>query len=258
VTHIDWDKSYQGDEYIVMHSKAGCPVFSVNQMFIFFHSIRIFLGIVLVPAGGFILVKGRDKIHISIGLSLFVCIHFAYMFVIYHIFLANSRLVWIDWVNFVVWAILAGGTTYYLTTKKLKIGVFVQAAFAGFVVALLFCTALQLPVVAILYVVMVLFGGLNCFGLHKRPNLGMIVNSSILGSFFVVRGLTLVLGPSLTKMPNEFTIADQLQADAIGSVPWQFYPVFGSILVLAVAGGFFQVRQMKEESFDFVHFYHLV
>ena len=196
-TDVEWVKSFQGLELIKMSSKAGCPAFSLNELFIFMDKIRIIIGVILLPPGLFLLLKGRQKIHISIFISNFICFTFFFLFLMYFIFLSDNRTVWIDWVNLAAWTLIAGAASGFLTRRFLKYSIFIQAIFAGFVAGILLMTATQIPVAALLYVLMCILGICNVIFLRKKPDLSMMVNSSLIGSYLVVRGLALIIGPDL-------------------------------------------------------------
>lgn len=105
---------------------------------------------------------------------------------------------------------------------------------------------------------MAVFGIGNPIFLYKKPDLSMILNSALIGSYLVVRGVSLIIGPHIIGMPNEFTIGDLLASGAISSVPWSFYPILLVIILLCAASTFIQLRHMKTEGFDQVHLYHLL
>jgi hypothetical protein len=105
---------------------------------------------------------------------------------------------------------------------------------------------------------MAILAPLSCFFLYKKPDLGMIINSAFIGSYLVVRGIAQIVGPDLFDVPNEFTVGDQVRVGALDGIPWEFYPFFGGVIVFTLMATYLQHREFKQESFDYVHFYHLL
>lgn len=145
VNETVWVKSFDGHEVVDVYSGAGCPAYSLNQLFIFFDQIRIVIGILLLPPGLIILAKGRQRIHVTIFISNAISLQFFFMYLMYAIFLSKNRTAWIDWVNLSIWIVVGAAASLFLTRRRLKYSIFIQAVFAGCILAMLFMTATQIP-----------------------------------------------------------------------------------------------------------------
>ena len=204
VKELTWFKSYHGVENITMKSSSGCPAFSTNRMFIVLNSIRYVIAPLFIIAGGFLLVKGRERIHISVAISCFTFISFAVLFALYHVMFFNNRQAYFDWILCVPTTIGSAFGAYYISQRKLRFGVYVMSATATIIAALMVMTMVQLPILLIVYAVVLLAAGVGFFVGLKRPHFMMIFSTSLLGSYFIVRGICSFILYSVFNMVNEF------------------------------------------------------
>lgn len=97
--------------------------------------------------------------------------------------------------------------------------------------------------VAVLWVLMGVFGltlGILSFFWY---NYIVIVCTSIIGSYLFIRGISFYAG----GYPNEFTIYEKIRTGALSSVPGTFYAYMVGMLIVCGIGIFVQLRLKKRE-----------
>lgn len=68
----------------------------------------------------------------------------------------------------------------------------------------------------------------------------MIVSTSLIGSYIIVRTISLVFG----GFPNELNFNTNISTNTLTTLPWTFYIYFGVFIVLFIIGIYFQyIRQ---------------
>ena len=98
-----------------MNSRDGCAAFSINELFLFGWFLRIPLGILSVASGAFLLVKGREMIHVSTVVSNAIFLPFAFLFLLYHVALFNNRSFVVDLIVVSSVVLLGGFGSYKLS-----------------------------------------------------------------------------------------------------------------------------------------------
>jgi hypothetical protein len=100
-----------------------------------------------------------------------------------------------------------GAVIGYFMTKVIKVGVCVIGCWTGVLIAILINSfiSIVLQVAFILYVLIVIFVALFGWLAYRYFNYVLIFSTSILGSYFFVRGISLIFG----GYPNEFDLFDK-------------------------------------------------
>ena len=90
------------------------------------------MAVVCLPCGVFMLIKGREKIHISSGISCFLGFCFSSLYLLYGFVtpLGKSRNHVIDWIIFPAVVLGYSVATFFLVRKKLKIAIFIMSSFS--------------------------------------------------------------------------------------------------------------------------------
>lgn len=115
---VEWAKTYDGLEYISINTPKACSRYSLNALFIFLKGwLAVLINLALVPAGGFIMLYGRQKIEKTSLAALAVCNSFALMYILYLILLSNQQIYYINWLMFLMCSFVGAGTAW-LGTKK--------------------------------------------------------------------------------------------------------------------------------------------
>ena len=115
---VAWSKTYDGLEYITIHSPAACAGFSLNALFIFLKGwLAVLINLGLIPVGGFLMLYGRQKIEKASLAGLAVCNSFTLMYILYLILLRNQQIYYINWLIFLMCTFVGAGTAW-LGIKK--------------------------------------------------------------------------------------------------------------------------------------------
>ena len=75
----------------------------------------------------------------------------------------------------------------------------------------------------------------------KFLKLVLVLGTSFIGSFLIVRGVSFYLG----GYPNEFELFNEIQVGDIDNVPWTAYLYVAAMVVLSVLGILFQHKKFK-------------
>ena len=140
ISELTWFKSFHGVENITMKSSSGCPAFTTNRLFIIMNAVRYAIAPIFIVAGGFLVFKGRDKIHISTAITTFVALAFSLLFLAYHLMFFGNRMTYFDCI--VVTPIVVGSSfgAYAISQRKLRLAVYLQSTTAFTILGLMLCT----------------------------------------------------------------------------------------------------------------------
>jgi len=117
-------------------------------------------------------------------------------------------------------------------------GVICAIILDSMVFAPLFNSALALY--GLIFFFVIVFGWLAC----KYYEYLLIFSSSLLGSYFFNRGVSMLVG----GYPSEIDILDQFKKGTYVEIPWTLYLYIVSMVAFAVFGVIFQVRSLNKKS----------
>lgn len=224
--------------------KTGCKTGDLNGLWRFVESNSIVFGIIAMVIGAYNLILGRKFIRPTIGLIFLITTVAVILFLFYVLFLPNNVKKWVGWLLLSI-SILIGGIVGFFASKLVRVGVFFIGVWSGIGVGLLLNNVVFYKInhVATLWVLMAVFGialGVLSFFWY---NYIVIICTSILGSYFFVRGISLMLG----GYPNEFTIYQRIANHDLSSVPGTFYAYMVGMLVACALGIFIQITIKRRE-----------
>jgi len=229
--------------YSITH-KSGCMVGNLKGIWRFVESNAYIFAIVFMVIGLFNLILGRKLIKPAIAIIFCLSTVVAILFLLYVLILQNDSKDWVLWLLLVV-SVILGGIVGFFASKFVRVGVFFLGLWAGAGVGLLLNNIVFYKInhVAVLWVLMAVFGLtlgiLSIFWYHYI----VIVCTSIIGSFLFIRGISLFAG----GYPNEFTIYQRISDGEISNMPWTFYIYMVGIVILFFIGAFIQYRIKKRE-----------
>lgn len=215
---------------IEWNSPEGCPIIKANAIWNFFHKYKEYLTPAVIIAGLFFLILGGYFVKISIFLIIFWTTLVAVLFVMYGIMLPFSTPDWVGWIV-LIGAGVAGLILGTLLASFFKIGVFCVGCWLG---GLLATCVFEMVVYKISNKPIVLWGMIAAFALVvaiislKFLKIVLIVGTSFVGSYLIVRGVSFYLG----GYPNEFELFNDIQVGDIDNVPFTMYIYFGAMVVL--------------------------
>lgn len=178
--------------------------------------------------GAFYVIFGLKMFKVTIFLFAMVTVVAFFLLISFAFIISNGAAKWIGWIILGV-GVLVGALAGYCLLKCVRIGIFLLGAWPGAVCGLLLYnlflhyiagSVLLWIVVGALFVT----GGIIALCLEDHA---IIIGTSVLGSYLIVRGLSLVIG----GYPNEFTVYDEIDRGIKSSFSWQFI-----LYLLAMAG----------------------
>lgn len=116
---------------------------------------------------------------------------------------------WVYWLVLVICSIIALACSYYLV-KSIKYGVAVLGGGAGAALALLICNTFGVRNPWIFWSILVALAIVFTILTFKLDNQFMIFTTALMGSYMLVRGVSLYAG----GYPNEFELMQELDSGA--------------------------------------------
>lgn len=243
---IDEITNDQNQFLIIGRSPAGCPIVENNPVYQFILDNQIVLGIIMIIIGFIECFLGLAIIKETIFFIGFFTTFGFFMMISGEFFLTTSSGAFTSWILILI-AILIGGAVGYISTSLPKIGFMCLGFWIGFILGFivnnLFLYKIQIdPPGLLLYVIMVMFGCIfallsACLWRHI-----VIVGTSFLGAYLVIRSLSLYIG----SYPNELSVPKQIKFQEIEYVDWPFYIYFIFILFLTTMGMILQFRNKRK------------
>jgi hypothetical protein len=216
----------------------------LNGIWRFVESNAWIFAIVFIVIGLFNLILGRKLVRPTIAIIFCLSTIVAILFLFYVLILKKDTAKWVGWLLLAVSAIL-GGIVGFFASKLIRVGVFFLGLWAGAGIGLILNNMVfyKINTVAILWILMAVFGltlgVLSCFFFHYI----VIACTSIIGAYLFMRGISLFAG----GYPNEFTIYERIRDGDMSAVPWTFYMYMIGMLIMFLIGGFIQIKIKKRE-----------
>lgn len=131
----------------------------------------------------------------------------------------------------------------YFLTKIIRVGVFVIGCWTGVILAIVLDSMIfyRFHLTYFLYIMIVCFVAIFGWLAYKYYEYVLIFSSSTLGSYFFIRGLSLIIG----GYPNETDVLEQVKHGVYVEIPWTFYLYLLFMLVLSVFGVVVQVKRFN-------------
>ena len=147
----------------------------------------------MIPVGLGSLFLGRSYIDLTTIALNSVCLTFSIIFVLYFLFLGEIFSYILHWIMFPVIMILSLAISIRCSVKRLPLAVAITCFFHGAIIGLLVCTASQLKLVYVTYVVVILFGIVSGYVSYQSPDNFMISATSLVGAYMTVRSVALIV-----------------------------------------------------------------
>jgi hypothetical protein len=130
-----------------------------------------------------------------------------------------------------------GAVIGYFMTKMIKVGVSIIGCWTGVLMAVLLDSFISsfLHLGFVLYLLIVIFVVLFGWLAYRYFNYVLIFSTSIIGSYFFIRGISLIFG----GYPNEVDLLDNFE------VEWPFYLYVTTMIILSLVGVVVQVRRLN-------------
>ncbi|CAI2369987.1 unnamed protein product [Moneuplotes crassus] len=233
------------------HHNGGCQVGDLGALWRFVEANSIIFGIASMVIGFYNLILGRKFIKPTIGLIFLVTVVAVIMFFFYVFFLPRTTAKWVGWLILSI-SVVLGGIVGFFASKLVRIGVIVLGFWAGVGIGLLLNNLVFYHInhVSVVWILMGVFGLTLSVLSFFWYNYIVIICTSILGSYFFVRGIALMAG----GYPNEFTIYSSIRNNSFQGMPGTFWAYVAGMVVACALGIIIQLfikkREGKKETDD--------
>jgi hypothetical protein len=222
-----------------MTSQSACPVFTYNALIAYMVTYQYVFGPLFMLLGLFMALAGRKFFKGAVFLIGAIIVSFFLLTISYQTFLATAQEEWVNWLTMSV-AIIVGLACGLLAVKLEKFGACLIAGWAGFCVGILLnesvlYLAQSVPLMWIINVACALVAAALAFFYFNQS---IMIATSIVGSFFFVRGLGLMLG----NFPSEMEVLNQLESGEIATINPVFYAYLGGIVGMSIICSFVQFK----------------
>ena len=195
-----------------MTSTSACPVYTYNALIAYLVTYQYIFGPLFMIIGLFMALAGRKFFKGTVFLVGAIIVAFFILTISYQTFLASAQREWVNWLT-VSAAIIVGLACGLVAVKLEKFGACLIAGWAGFCVGVLLnesvlYLAQSVVLMWIINVVCALIAAALAFFYFNQA---IMIATSIVGSFFFVRGLGLMLG----NFPNEMEVVHQLESGEV-------------------------------------------
>jgi len=222
---------------------AGCPFIRVNSLWAFFDRYRIYITPTIIIWGLFFLIVGGYFVKTSIFIISFSTVIFIVTALLYAFVISYNAEEWIGWIILPAAAIV-GVITGYFTWSFLRIGIILIGLWAGATLgALLFQSVFYLATseVWMLWSLMIVGGLLCAVATLKFYNLVMIIGTSIIGAFLLIRGIGVFAG----GYPNEFQLHNEIISGNMKNMPWTVYVYVAAVFVTTALSVLWKIKRLK-------------
>lgn len=229
-------------------SNKGCAKFQYGILAKFLAQYSYLWGAVLIVFGLLLAFCGNKFMTVVISLvtALAVCIFGIYLTSMFVDTVFDPENVWeyAVWVILGIWAII-GILAGVFIGKKRKWGIAVVGAFGGVMLGLLLTTIFgSLIDNAVVYYLIIASCGILAFIIaFKVEKFVLIISTSFIGSYFIIRGISMYAG----GFPNETQLHTMVRDGLVdwSSFPKIFFAYLAGILVLTICTTIFQWKTNK-------------
>lgn len=237
----------EGSDYsVTLAHRAGCPVFQYSMLQKFFDQYKYVIAAVMIVLGLIFCFAGNALINLILFVASSIIAFFALVSLVYYIVeKANKEpsetVQWVIVGSSAVVGLLVG----FAVKKYRSIGVACLAAWGGVAIGLLLTTTFFVQSPYAKYGIIIGCAIILAFFAFKVEKLVVIAITGLLGSYMIVRGISLYAG----GFPNEMALGDEIKNGGItfDQFPKTFYGYLAGIGVCAIVGIVVQVKQNKHK-----------
>lgn len=224
-------------------STSGCPVFTMDAFTQFINKYYFLWGAVLIVFGIILAFFGNKFVSFVIFLVFFFASFCILGSVFFYMFMDKVKEDWGKWLALAGIILVSAGLGYFVMRLR-KWGIAIVAAWGGVLLGFIITSAFVISADWAYWVTLIACGGVAFFLAFKLQNHVMIGVTSFVGSYALVRGISLYAG----GFPSEQELHDQIQKGVIDWATYdkKFYIYLGSIVVLTFISFFYQMKKEKE------------
>lgn len=213
---------------VSLTSKYGCEALSINALWDMIAQYEDFFGIVAIAGGFFLSLFGLKLVKPTMFIIGILTTVAGVALLFYTTFLSQDTQEWVFWVVLAC-AILGGLIVGYLLARFIKVGAAILAGWGGFTCGLLLNEAVLYRVESevLFWCTCSILALIAAFLSYKFFEHAIIISTAILGSYFLIRGISFYAG----HYYNEFQIAQLAKEGLIDQIdPW-FWAYVGGFFV---------------------------
>jgi hypothetical protein len=224
-------------------SKKGCPVFTMDAFSQFIAKYYYLWGAALIALGVILAFFGNRFLNLVIFLTFFFAAFCILGSVFFYFFMDKVEKDWGKWLALAGIIVVSAGLGYGVL-KLRKIAISCVAAWGGVLLGFVLTSTFIVSQQWLYYVILIGCGAV-CFAVaYKTEHTVIIGATAFIGSYALVRGISLYLG----GFPSESELHDQIQT---GAVNWEtfdkkFYIYLGGIVLLTIVSFFYQFKKERE------------
>ena len=222
---------------------SGCPIIRVNALWNFFDKYRVYLAPSLILGGLFFLVFGGYFIKTSLFIITFSTVLFFITAILYAFIISYNAETWVGWIVLPVSTII-GFIIAYFTSAFMRIGVILIGLWAGATVGAMVYQSVGYLItskVGMLWSLMGVLAIISSILAIKFYRLVMIIGTSIVGAFLLMRGIGIYSG----GYPNEFELHNEIVSGTMKFVPWTVYVYILGVIVSAGLSVLWKLKILK-------------
>ena len=238
-----YTKSNTCDYKTTFEGSLACPVFTISEIWKFLNKFSYLFGAFFIVSGFLLGLFGRKLWVAAIFFITFFIVSAGILLLFYTTFLKSTTDIWVGW-TVLAGAIVIGIVLGLLITKFQKLGGAIIAAFGGFVLGLILNEAV-LYLASRYYVFWCVCVGCAIIAaalVFIAYNHVIILSTSLVGSYFLVRGISLYAG----SFPEELTLTKQIKAGTILHEPLSFYIYLVGIVIATIICAILQYMQLAK------------
>lgn len=238
------------NRYIIYSSSQyGCPKLELSKIWKFLGGQKILFTIILVVVGVVECFYGLQMLKPTLFIMGYAT-GFGVLIAIFGEFILrpDTKMLMV-WVILVI-SLLFGTLLGYVTSAIPRLGFFLAGFWLGTIIAFLINNVLLFRIQSNstssvpLWIAIIIFGTLCGLSSCIFWKMLVIVSTSFVGAYFIVRPFGWVAG----HYPNEFSVAKQIRMGELLNIPNEFYLYFTLILIIALVGMKFQYSRYKKQN----------
>lgn len=208
----------------------------INKYYYLWGAALIVLGVIV----GFF---GNRFVNLVIFLTFFFASFCILGSVFFYMFMDKIEKDWAKWAAAAGILVVSGGLGYFILRLR-KWAVALVSAWGGVLLGFILTSTFVISTEWLYWVVLVACAVVAFFLALKTQNTVMMITTGFVGSYSMVRGVSLYVG----GFPSETDLHDEIQK---GAVEWntydkKFYIYLGAIVLLTFITIFYQIKQDKK------------
>jgi hypothetical protein len=232
---------------VTITSSDACPAFSLHSLWDFTSKYGEIFATLFMALGVFLMIRGGRNYEFTMYIAAQFAVAMACIMIAFMFMMPPASPEWTIWLCIVV-SLMIGSVAGSFSKQRARTGIIFIGAllgiFAGFGLynVLIYNFSENNPLLGLWLTVMFSAIAVAMLCLHFF-DYAVIIGSSLIGSYFFYRGLSVFLG----GYPNEFVIYQDYVNGKMKEMPVSFHMYMVTIVVTAVASFAMQTNMMRND-----------